>query len=123
MSDYSPIFSGQPPYTSTASATITGGQLLEATTTGKVGPAAAGSVKVVGVAAFDAAANALVTIHRGGVQELTAPAGVTVGQTLKAAAAGTVATWVSGTDAADLIVGRALTTAGTGALAQVLLFI
>jgi hypothetical protein len=124
MADYAPVFMGGQPYTLPVGASaVTGGQLVEISATGVVGPAGAASVKVVGVAAFDAITGALVTIHRQGIQSIVAPAGVTAGATLKAAAAGTVATWVSGTDAADLAIGRAVTTAGTGVAAQVLLFI
>jgi hypothetical protein len=118
MAEYAPIFQPGTSYTATTSATVTAGQLLEVSASGTVGPAGAGSTKVVGTAAFDAASGALVTVHRGGIQEWVSPAGVTAGNTLKAAAAGTVNAWVSGTDAADLIVGIALTTAGAGLKCQ-----
>lgn len=124
MADYSPIFIGAQPYTAIVGASaVTGGQLVEISATGVIGPAGAGSVKVVGIVAQDGITGANVTVHRGGIQSIVTPAGVTAGQTLKAAAAGTVATWVSGTDAADLIIGRAITTAAGTAAAQVLLFI
>jgi hypothetical protein len=114
VADYSPIFQGMPPYTSTASATITGRQVLENTGSGTVGPAAAGSVKVVGVALFDAATNALVSISRGGIQELTASGTVTAGDQVEAGAAGTVRTLASGR-----MIGVAQTTATNGNLTQV----
>lgn len=114
MADYAPIFNGLPPYTSTASATITGANVLEVTASGTVGPAGAGSVKVVGVAAFDAASGALVTIFRGGVQELVASGTVTQGEQVEAGAAGTVRTLASGR-----AIGVALTTATTGNKTQV----
>lgn len=114
MADYTPVFNGLPPYTSTASATITGRQVLEVSGASTVGPAGAGSVKVVGVALFDAAANALVTVSRGGVQELTASGTVTQGEQVEAGAAGTVRTLASGR-----AIGVALTTATTGNLTQV----
>jgi predicted RecA/RadA family phage recombinase len=116
MADYSPIFQGPPPYTSTASATITGGQVLEVSGSGTVGPAAAGSVKVVGVAAFDAATNAQVTIFRGGVQELVASGTVTQGEQVEAAASGQVRTLASGR-----AIGVALTTATNGNKTQIVL--
>jgi hypothetical protein len=97
MSAYYPIFMGPPPHTAVASATVTGRQVLEVSATGTVGPAAAASVKVVGVAGFDAAANAEVLVFRGGVQELT---------TVRTLAAGRA-------------IGVALTTATTGNLVQV----
>lgn len=111
MSDYAPFVGGSVNYTSTASATITGGQVCEVSGADTVGPAGAGSTKVVGVALFDAASGAPVTLQRGGIQYVATAANVTAGDTLKAGAAGTVRPWVSGTDAADLIVGRALTSA------------
>lgn len=114
MGSYAPIFNGLPPYTSTASATIVGGNVLEVTASGTVGPAAAASVKVVGVAAFDAAANAEVTIFRGGIQELVTTGTVTQGEQVEAAASGTVRTLASGR-----AIGVALTTATTGLKVQV----
>jgi hypothetical protein len=62
MSDYLPVYTPGQAFTLTASAAITGGQLLEVTGSGTVGPAAAGSVKVVGVAAFDCASGARITV-------------------------------------------------------------
>ena len=56
MADYSPVYSGGvTPFTQTTSAAVTGGQVLEVTATGTVGPATAATVKPVGVAAHDAA--------------------------------------------------------------------
>lgn len=127
MAEYAPIFE-RAPWTSTASVAVTAGTLLEVSATGTVGPAGANSTKVVGVAAFDAAANALVTIHRHGVQEIVNSGGVTAGDILVAAAAGQVSTLAAVTTptAADVtntraIVGIALTTATTGNKTQVLL--
>lgn len=54
MADYLPVYvGGFKPFTRSVSAAVAGGQLVEVTTAGAVGPAAAGSAKVVGVAAFD----------------------------------------------------------------------
>lgn len=126
MADYAPIFNGLPPYTSTASTAITGGQLCEVSGTGTVGPAGAGSAKVVGVAAFDAATNASVTLFRGGIQELTASGTVTAGDQVVAAAAGQVATKAAAGTAtlgdindARAILGVAMTTATNGNKVQV----
>lgn len=110
MADYIPIIPGAT-YTAVTSATVTGGTLAEVSGSGTVGPAGAGSTKVVGAIAFDAASGQSVTLFRGGVQSIVCAANVTAGNTLKAAAAGQVTPWVSGTDAADLIIGKALTTA------------
>jgi hypothetical protein len=114
MADYTPVYNPGHAWTSSASATITGGQLVEVSGSGTVGPAGAGSTKVVGVAAFDAASGARVTVWPGAIHEVTCAANVTAGNTLKAAATGQVTPWVSGTDAADLVIGTALTTATSG---------
>jgi len=115
MADYSPIFPSNPPYTSTASAAIVGGNVVEVSAAGTVQPAGAASVAVCGVALFDAATNAQVTISRGGVQELVASGTVTAGQQIEAAAAGQVRTLASGR-----AIGVALTTATTGNKVQVI---
>lgn len=108
MPEYLPVFKPGQAITLKASATITGGQLVEVTGAGTVGPAGAASTKVVGVAAFDAATNDNVTIYSGGVQHATTAGTVTAGDVVQAGAAGTVA---SGTTAP---IGIALTTATTG---------
>jgi hypothetical protein len=115
MSDYTPVINPGQAWTSTASAAVTGGQLLAVSGSGTVAPAGAGATATLGVAAFDAPSGARVTIWPGVVHEVTAAAAVTAGQTLKAAANGQVTPWVSGTDAADLTVGTAITTAASGA--------
>lgn|SRR5574343_844017 len=116
MADYSPVYVTGTVWTGTASAAVTGGTLAEVSGSGTVGPAGAGSTKVVGVFAHDAASGALVAIHLNKpIHSVTAAASITAGNTLKAAASGQVTPWVSGTDAADLIVGTALTTAASSA--------
>jgi len=70
----------------------------------------------VGVAGYDALVGAPVTVWREGVHRLKTSAIVTIGQPLKATAGGTVAPWVSGTDAANLYIGDAWGAAGSGAL-------
>ncbi len=109
MAEYLPTFKPGQAITLKASATITGGQLVEVTGSGTVGPAGAASTKVVGVAAFDAAVNDNVTVYAGGVQHATASGAVTAGDVVQAAANGQVA---SGTTAP---IGIALTTAASGA--------
>lgn len=109
MSEYLPIYKPGQAITLKASAAITGGQLVEVTGSGTVGPAGAASTKVVGVAAFDAATNDNVTIYAGGVQHAKAAGAITAGDVVQAGAAGTVA---SGTTAP---IGIALTTAATNA--------
>lgn len=111
-----------------ASTTITGGQLVEATT-GGVQPATAGSLTVLGVAQKDGfGAGAItadttsdsgqplvdlsgpnpdtVTAEKGGFKVTYASGTNCVfGDKLKAAAGGQVTKWVAGTDGAHLIVG------------------
>lgn len=83
MSDYSPVFMPGRAIPLTASATITGGQLVQVTGNGTVGPvtlAAAPAVNVIGVAGNDAAANARVTVYaRNMVHESVAQGTVTAG--------------------------------------------
>lgn len=118
MSDFTPIIPGPFGFTSTASATITGGQLLEVTGDNTVGPAAAGSQKVVGQAAHDAASGARLTVHgRGPITTATAAATTTAGNPLKAAASGQVTPLTVDTDNDLLRVGVAL--AGAAAAATV----
>lgn len=126
MSDYSPLHRPGAAVTSTASATITGGQLLAVSGDGTVGPAGANSATWVGVAAQDAASGAKVGYFAGGVQRIINSGGVTAGDILVPAAAGVVATLAAVTTptAADVtntraIVGIALTTAAAGALVEV----
>lgn len=114
MADYSPIFNGQPPFSATASTTITGGNVVEVSASGTIGPAGAASVKVVGVALQDAVANQVIAVSRGGIQELVATGTVTQGEQVEAAASGTVRTLAAGR-----AIGVALTTATTGNKTQI----
>lgn len=127
MSDYLPIYLPGDTLTSSASATITGGQVLVVSGSGTVAPAGGSSAKAVGVAAFDAASGAQVTMYgRGPVHETTASGGITAGDQVVSAAAGKVSTLAaaSGTpDAAAVnsarsVIGIALTTAADTALVQ-----
>lgn len=114
MAEYVPIHTPGQSVTSTASAAITGGQVLVASGNGTVAPSSAASAAVVGVAAFDAASGAKVTYYTGEIHEVTATGAITAGQTVEAATAGTVAAHTNGTN--DLnIIGVALTTAAGGA--------
>lgn len=120
MAENAPVFKPGSSLVYTASATITGGQLLEVTGSGTVGPAGAASTKCVGVAAFDAVSGDRVTIHAGGVQRLlAATGGVTAGDVIAAGAAGTVAPIGGGAFAVKI--GIALTTAAAGAVAEILM--
>ncbi len=126
MADYLPLFKpgGSLPYT--ASAAITGGQVLVVSGSGTVAPSAGASVAVVGVAGHDAANGDRVTIHRGGVQRSIAAAAVVAGDQLVSAAAGQVtpvapvAATVAAADvvATRQIIGLALTAAAAGAAVE-----
>lgn len=122
MADYTPLQTANLlPFTSTASAGVTGGQIVEVSGSGTVGPAAAGSVKAVGVAAHDAGNGSRVTVHPlgGVVHELTAGASITAGQPLKVGAtAGAVIPLAGGAPGAQ--VGFALTSAAQDGKVQVL---
>ena len=118
MADYTPVFTGgSRPWTATTSATVTGGQVLVVSGTGTVGPAGGASGLVCGVAAHDAGSGAQVTVWPlpGVIHETTTPTGVTAGNALVSAAAGTVDPGTLGTlAAAGTLIGVALTTATAG---------
>jgi hypothetical protein len=91
VADYTPVYaSGVNPMTKTASAAITGGQVVESTTTGSVGPAGAASIKVVGVAANDTASGGRVTVWplANIEHEVLCTGTITVGDGVVAGAAG-----------------------------------
>lgn len=117
MAEYLPIFKPGQSLPLTASATITGGQLVAVSGVSTVAPAGAASTAVIGVAAFDAASGDKVTVHTGGVHSCTASGAITAGQPVIAGAAGTVA--ASATPPAGQQVGVALTTAADGAAVEV----
>lgn len=110
MADYLPRYNPGEVITLTASADITGGRLVAVTGDNTVGPAAAGSAAVVGVAGFDAKSGDHVTIYRDGVQRLTAAGAIAAGAKVVAAAGGQIATAGEGTE----IIGLALQTATEG---------
>lgn len=119
MAEYTPIHQlGGGAFTSQASGSISGGDCVEVSGSGTVAAAAAGSLKVIGVAAHDASSGGKVAIHPlKSVQETLAGAGgVTAGNPLKVGAApGKLILWVTGTDSAAAFVGVALTTASADA--------
>lgn len=126
MGEYLPRYAPGAAQTRTASAGITGGQLVAVTGSGTVGPAGANALNWVGVAANDALNTATVTVFAGGVQRIITSGTVTAGDIVVAGAAGTVSTLAAVTTptAADVtntraIVGIALTTATTGLLVEV----
>lgn len=120
MAEYLPRYKPGQAQTRTASAAITGGNLLIVSGSGTVAPSSAATAAWCGVAANDAASGANVTIYAGGVQKLVATGTVTAGQSVEAAAGGTVATHTNGTNDVN-VVGVALTTATAGNLVDVLM--
>lgn len=90
---------------------VDGGQLV----THAGAPAGANSPLWVGIAARPAGVGETVTVFTGGLQRPVAATNIAQGDRLKTAANGQVTTWVSGTDAADLLVGVAREAATAGA--------
>ena len=118
MAEYTPVYSGGVrPFSRTASAAVIGGRLVETTTAGSVGPAGAGSLKVEGVAAFDAGIGARVTVWplNNATHEIDSAAAIAVGDGIAAGAAGTIATiGIAVGAAAGSLIGEAISAAGAG---------
>jgi len=113
MAEYLPLFKPGQAITRPTSAAVTGGQLVIVSGSGTVAPSSAATHLWLGVAAFDAASGTNVTVFAGGTHRLTASGGITAGQLVEAAAAGTVAAHTNGTNDFN-VVGLALTTATNG---------
>jgi hypothetical protein len=111
MAQYLPRFFDGDKVPVTAAATITGGQLV--TTAGLVAGAAA--VDVAGVAGYDVVSGQVVTVFREGIHIGTASGSIANGDPLCAGAAGTLRTWVAGTDAVASRIGRAWSAAANAA--------
>lgn len=109
MADYLPKFEG--PFTLPASATVTGGRLVEVSGAGTVAPGTDDSAKVAGVAGFDVASGEGVTIFPlpGVVHYLVASGGITAGARVACDADGKVQTIGANTNP----IGLALETAST----------
>lgn len=94
MGDYTPVIESGDQFTLVTSAAVTGGQLVESTGDGTVGPAGAASLKVIGVAAHDAASGAQLSIY--GLftthETVAGTGGISAGNNVQAGAAGTVVT-------------------------------
>jgi hypothetical protein len=88
----------------TATADVTGGRIV----TGAGAHAAADSTTFVGIASNDAKTGERFTVTSGPVERPVAAAAIAKGAQVKCAANGQVTTFVSGTDAADRLVGVAL---------------
>jgi hypothetical protein len=120
MADIMLKFSPGQGFTCTASAPVTGGQLVELTGARRVGPAGAASLKVLGVAMRDAVAEAELPVEVQGVVALTASGAIAAGDRVQAAAAGAVAV-LGGTPADGQTVGLALEAISNGLKGLVLL--
>src|SRR5699024_723477 len=115
MADYLPVYKPGQALTLKASDAVTGGQIVEVTGDGTVGPAAAASAKVIGVAGFDADTNENVTVFAGGVQGVVANGSVSAGDSIVAGVSGS-AVAQSGIDP---VIGIALSDASDGNLVRV----
>jgi hypothetical protein len=111
MSHYLPRYLDGDQLPLTASATLTGGQLV--TTSGAVAGSAA--TDVAGVVGPDLVSGQVGTVYREGIHIGTASGAITNGQPLCAGANGTVRVWVSGTDPVNSLIGRAWSTAANAA--------
>lgn len=122
MAEYAPVHDGGArPLTKKTSAAITGGRLVEQTTAGSCAHGGAGSTKVIGVAAHDAAINTQVPIWPiiNAIHEVEAAGTIAVGDGVQAGANGTIATGVIGTlAAAGSLLGIADTAATVGVKAR-----
>jgi hypothetical protein len=100
MAEYTPVMTnGTAPWTLQASTAVVGGRLVEVTGNGTVGPAGAASVKVLGVAANDAASGAKVQVWplAGLTHKVLGTGAIAAGDNLAAGAAGVVAVIGAGT--------------------------
>jgi hypothetical protein len=92
MADHLPKFPSGTPVTHTASAAVTGGQLVVFTGNRRVAPAGAGAA-IAGVAGRDALAEEQLVVHRGGGHVLLADTAIAAGGRVMAGATGRVAAW------------------------------
>ena len=119
MPDYTPVFDNTTaPWTMQASATVTGGRLVESTGNGLAGPAGAASTKVLGVAATDCAVGFKFVVWplAGLTHEVTGAGVIVAGDNLAAGALGVVAPIAAGTFAQ--LVGVASAGAADGAIVR-----
>lgn len=119
MADYLPLHKPGEAITRSASAAITGGQLLSVSGSGTVAPCAAGDPNWLGAASKDTASGDTLTVFCGGTQRLVAgTGGITAGQLVHAGASGTVVAHTNGTNDYE-VVGVALTTATATNLVEI----
>lgn len=118
MAEYQPLHNPGKAFTRQTSGVVTAGQLLIVSGSGTVAASSAASASWLGVAGFDAASGANVTVFSEGIQRLVASGSITAGALVEAAAAGAVASHTNGTNDYN-VVGVALTTVTTGQLVEV----
>ncbi len=111
MAEYTPLFKPGQEVTLTASATITGGNVVVVSGDETVAPSSGASAAAVGVAKYDAANGAKVGVVMGGVHELAASGAINAGDPITSAASGAVAAF-SGTTYSTII-GKALKAAAS----------
>lgn len=112
MSEYTPKYlDGTRISGISVSAAVTGGQLVNM----NGAPTTAGDPLWLGFANRDAGVGETITVFRDDIQRPTAGGAIAQGDPFKPGANGTVVKWISGTDAVNLFVGRALQAAASGA--------
>lgn len=104
MTEYLPLTDDTVQYSRVATAAVTGGQLVNVSGA----PCGANDPTYLGIAGRDAAIGETFTVFCDHFQRPVAAGAIAKGDRLKTAANGQVTTWVSGTDAADLLLGIAL---------------
>ena len=118
---YAPVYFDADRISYTATAAITGGQVVAAGTSAYgVAPTSGASASVVGVAAVDTASGAQLMVYNEGVHRLTASGSIAIGDPVISAAAGAVAT-ISTDTTYTHVIGKALTAATNGQTVDVLL--
>jgi len=119
MSDYLPIYEDfDDPFTLTLSGTVVGGQLV----TWAGAAAGSASTDVAGVAGQDGVSGDKITVWGVGKHRGTASGAIVQGDPLCAGAAGTLRKWVTGVDAVDSRIARAMAAASDGASVSYSLF-
>jgi predicted RecA/RadA family phage recombinase len=108
-------------FTVEAGQSVVGGRLVENSGNMECQPAGANSVKVVGVAAHNAAAGEKVTVFRVGVFYLTASGAINAGDLVEAGAAGVAVAHVAAATEYGQVVGIALEAISDGATGRVAL--
>lgn len=109
MAEYAPLYDEGDKFTSTTSAAVTAGNALVVSGSGTVAKSAGVNAAFIGVAAFDAASGAEVTVIAEGIHVLAASGSITAGNLVTTAASGAVAAWAAGqTPDYSTIIGVAL---------------